>query len=154
MSTQNGDIVIVGSGLAGLFTALKLAPLPVTVISASALGAGSSSAWAQGGIAAAVSEGDSAEAHAEDTIKAGAGIVQEKMARLLTSEAAERIEDLLAFGVPFDRDLEGRLKRSREAAHSARRIIRVKGDMAGKAIMGAVTLLPVLTRSRAFRSCP
>lgn len=139
MSALQGDIVIVGSGLAGLFTALKLSPLPVTVISAEPLGTGTSSGRAQGGVAAAVSEGDTAEAHARDTIEAGAGIVQEKMARLLASEAAGRIEDLLSYGVPFDKDLEGRLKLSREAAHSARRIVRVKGDMAGKAIMEAVT---------------
>ncbi|GAB4225636.1 MAG: L-aspartate oxidase [Methyloligellaceae bacterium] len=134
-----GDIVIIGSGLAGLFTALKLSPLPVTVISAEPLGHGTSSGWAQGGIAAAVSEGDSPQAHAADTIRAGAGLVEERIAHLLAREAAERIEDLLNYGVPFDRDLEGRLKLSREAAHSQRRIIRVKGDMAGAAIMAAIT---------------
>lgn len=139
MSVLRGDIVIVGSGLAGLFTALKLAPLPVTVISAMPLGLGTSSAWAQGGIAAAISEGDSPEAHARDTIRAGAGIVDEQIAHLLTREAPARIEDLLAYGVPFDRDIEGKLVQSREAAHSERRIIRVRGDMAGKAIMEAVT---------------
>lgn len=134
-----GDIVIVGAGLAGLFTALKLAPLPVTLIAAGPLGTGTSSGWAQGGIAAAVSEGDSPEAHVRDTVRAGAGLADEKMAALLASQAAERVEDLLGYGVPFDRDLEGRLKPSREAAHSARRIVRVRGDMAGKAIMEAVT---------------
>jgi L-aspartate oxidase len=138
-SIHTGDVVIVGSGLAGLFTALKLAPLPVTVISAMPLGTGTSSAWAQGGIAAAISEGDSPEAHARDTINAGAGLVDENIARLLTAEAPPRIEDLLAYGVPFDRDLEGHLVQSREAAHSTRRVIRVRGDMAGKAIMEAVT---------------
>jgi len=67
----NGNVVIVGAGLAGLFCALKLAPQPVTLISAAPLGHGASSAWAQGGIAAAVAEGDSAEAHAADTIAVG-----------------------------------------------------------------------------------
>lgn len=147
MPDHIGDIVIVGSGLAGLFAALKLAPLPVTVISAAPLGKGTSSGWAQGGIAAAVSEGDTPEAHAQDTIAAGAGLVQEKMARLMASEAADRIDDLLRFGVPFDRDLEGRLQLSREAAHGTRRIVRVKGDMAGKAIMEAVTKAARETRS-------
>jgi L-aspartate oxidase len=130
--------VIVGAGLAGLFTALKLAPLPVTVISPAPLGEGASSAWAQGGIAAAVGEGDTPDAHADDTMAAGAGIVDIAIARLVAREADDRVRDLLAYGVPFDRDLAGRLVLSREAAHSAKRIVRVAGDRAGKAIMEAL----------------
>jgi L-aspartate oxidase len=136
--TRNTEIVIVGGGLAGLFCALKLAPRPVTVISAATLGQGASTAWAQGGIAAAVAEGDSAEAHAADTIAAGAGLVDETIALGLAREAAARIHDLLHYGVPFDRDLEGKLAVGREAAHSARRIVHVRGDMAGQAIMSAL----------------
>ena len=132
------DIVIVGGGLAGLFCALKLAPRPVTVITPAPLGDGASSAWAQGGIAAAISELDTPQAHVRDTIAAGAGIVDERIAALMASEARSRVEDLLAYGVPFDRDLEGRLALSREAAHSANRIVRVRGDTAGKAIMAAL----------------
>jgi L-aspartate oxidase len=135
---NTSDVVIVGAGLAGLFCALKLAPRPVTVISAAPLGQGASTAWAQGGIAAAIAEGDSAEAHAADTIAAGAGLVDETVALGLAREAGARIHDLLHYGVPFDRDLEGRLAVSQEAAHSARRIIHVRGDMAGKAIIAAL----------------
>lgn len=139
-AARNGEaVVIVGAGLAGLFTALKLAPHPVVLVSPEALGEGTSSAWAQGGIAAAISEGDTPDAHAADTVKAGAGLVDKAMARLLAREAADRIDDLLSLGVPFDRDIEGKLQLSREAAHGARRIARVKGDLAGKAIMAAVT---------------
>ncbi|MFX8875777.1 FAD-binding protein, partial [Acinetobacter baumannii] len=82
-----------------------------------------SSAWAQGGIAAAVAEGDSPEAHAADTVAVGAGLVDERVALGIAREAAARIDDLLRHGVPFDRDLEGRLAVGREAAHSARRIV-------------------------------
>lgn len=129
------DVLIVGGGLAGLFCALKLAPRPVTVLAAAPIGKGASSAWAQAGIAAAVSPGDTVEKHVQDTLDAGAGTVDEAIARLMASEAADRIHDLLEFGVPFDRDLEGKLITSREAAHSENRVVRVKGDMAGKAIM-------------------
>jgi L-aspartate oxidase len=131
-------IIIVGGGLAGLFAALKLAPLPVSVITPRPLGEGASSAWAQAGIAAAIGEGDSFEKHASDTIAAGAGLCDARIVDLVVREAPAAIDDLLRFGVPFDRDLEGKLKASREAAHSARRVIGVRGDQAGKAIMAAL----------------
>ncbi len=136
--SRPGDIVIIGAGLAGLFTALKLAPLPVTVIAAAPLGEGASSLWAQGGIAAAVGEGDSPAKHAIDTIAAGDGIVDEKIANLVASKAPDRIRDLLEFGVPFDRDLAGHYVLSKEAAHSEKRVVRVSGDRAGAAIMQAL----------------
>jgi L-aspartate oxidase len=140
-------VIIIGGGLAGLFAALKLAPMPVTVITPRPLGEGASSTWAQAGIAAAIGEGDSFEQHAADTILAGAGLCDIAMVEGIVREAPARIEDLLRFGVPFDRDLEGRLRQSREAAHSARRVIGVQGDRAGKAIMKALITTVLATPS-------
>ncbi len=142
-----GDIVIIGAGLAGLFTALRLAPLPVTVVAAAPLGQGASSVWAQGGIAAAVGEGDTPEQHAADTIAAGGGLVDEHVANVIAAEAPERIADLLRYGVPFDRDLAGHFVLSREAAHSQKRVVRVSGDRAGSAIMQALIAAVQVTPS-------
>ena len=135
---MSSPILIVGGGLAGLFCALKLAPHPVTVLVGAPLGEGASSVWAQGGVAAALSEGDSPEKHAQDTVVAGAGIVGRAVALGMAREARARVMDLLSFGAPFDRDPQGHFLQSREAAHSESRIVRVKGDAAGKAIMAAL----------------
>lgn len=131
-------VVIVGAGVAALSAALALAPYPVLVISPDPLGLGASSAWAQGGVAAAVGEGDSPEAHLADTIAAGAGLVDEAVARLVTSEAPALIDALASLGAPFDRDPFGALQLSREAAHGRARVVRVGGDRAGAAIMATL----------------
>lgn len=134
---DSGGVLIVGAGLAGLFTALKFKG-PVTVLSAASLGSGASSTWAQGGIAAALGPDDSPELHARDTEAAGAGIVDPKIARLIATEAPARIEDLARLGVPFDRDARGNFVLGREAAHGKNRIVRVTGDRAGAEIMAAL----------------
>ncbi len=133
-----GDVLIVGAGLAGLFTALKLSHRQVTVLATDKPKIGSASAWAQGGIAAALGEDDHADLHVSDTLKAGAGLVDEKIARILAEESKARINDLIAFGVPFDRLENGQLKLGREAAHSRNRIVGVQGDRAGREIMSAL----------------
>jgi len=132
------DVLIVGAGLAGLFLALSLAPRPVRVISPAPLGQAASSAWAQGGLAAALAPSDSPEAHAADTVAAGAGLVDPVIARLIAEDGPARVQDLLRLGVPFDRTPEGALALSLEAAHSHPRVARVAGDLAGKAIMEAL----------------
>ena len=131
-------VVIVGAGLGALYAALKLAPTPVVMISPEPLGQGASSAWAQGGVAAAMADYDSPEAHAKDTLSAGAGTVDPKIAQLVTKEARDHILDLTTLGTPFDRTPDGEYVLSREAAHSYARVVRVKGDQAGAEIMAAL----------------
>ncbi|WP_432449096.1 L-aspartate oxidase [Aliiroseovarius marinus] len=131
-------VVIVGAGLGGLYAALKLAPRPVVMISPETLGEGASSAWAQGGVAAAMDAADSPQNHARDTVKAGAGTVDPNVADLVTREARDYILDLTTMGTPFDRTEDGGYVLSREAAHSYARVVRVKGDQAGAQIMAAL----------------
>ena len=123
--------LILGAGVAGLFTALKLAPMPALVLAGTRPGVSGSSAWAQGGIAAAMDAHDSWQSHAADTLAAGAGLCNPEIAALVAREAPERIADLITFGAPFDRKADGSLALGREAAHSANRIVHVKGDRAG-----------------------
>jgi L-aspartate oxidase len=131
-------IVIIGAGLAGLSVALRLAPHPVVLITGAPLGEGNASAWAQGGIAAALAEDDAPGFHTQDTVTAGAGLVDENRAALLTSRAPSQIAWLEKLGVSFDRDTGGRLALGREAAHSHSRIVHAGGDSTGAAVMRAL----------------
>ncbi|MGB3455304.1 MAG: L-aspartate oxidase [Litorimonas sp.] len=133
-----GSVLVVGAGLAGLYLALKLAPRPVYVLTSRRSSKGAASAWAQGGIAAALSPDDSAESHARDTVAAGDGLVDEAIARMVAGEGAARVRDLDVMGVPFDRTDGGDLYLSLEAAHSLPRVARVKGDTAGREIINVM----------------
>ncbi len=135
---SNNKVVIIGAGLAGLFCALKLLPQKSVILCNAKLGEGASSAWAQGGIAAAVGKNDSVLSHVHDTKVAGAGIVDINSATLMAKAAKARIDDLINLGVEFDRNSHGDLILNKEAAHSQRRVVRVGGDMAGKQIMAAL----------------
>jgi L-aspartate oxidase len=125
------DVYIIGSGIAGLYVALRAQEegLRPVLLTKSSL-AESNTRYAQGGIAAAVGEGDSPHAHYLDTVRAGAGLVYPPAARALTEEAPKRIADLVRYGVPFD-TVEGRLALGREAAHSRPRILHAGGDATG-----------------------
>ena len=131
---ETDGALILGAGIAGLFTALKLAPMPSIVLAGTRPGLSGSSAWAQGGIAASVAPGDSWQSHAHDTMVAGAGLCDPAIVDLVAKLAPARIEDLVGYGAPFDRNGDGTLAVSREAAHSLPRIVHVKGDGAGAAI--------------------
>ena len=139
METRTFDgVVVVGAGLAGLSAALAAAPRPVLVLSSAPLGEGCSSAWAQGGMAAALSTADSPALHAGDTLAAGAGLVDAARAALLAAEGPRAVRRLAELGAPFDRGPDGGFVLSREAAHGMARVARVGGDQAGIAIMSAV----------------
>jgi L-aspartate oxidase len=131
-------VLILGAGLAGLSAALACAPRKALVLSPEPITQGCSSAWAQGGMAAALSPDDDPERHAADTIAAGAGLVDAEMANFLTREGPAAVRRLAALGAPFDREAGGAFMLSLEAAHSRPRVARVKGDQAGKAIMQSV----------------
>ncbi len=139
MNSPNNSIVIVGAGLAGLFTAIKLAPLNVVIVASKKLGSGTSSQWAQAGIAAAMGKSDSILSHLKDTIDVGGGIVDEKIAELVITNGPSRVNDLIALGVPFDKDTNNELILRKEAAHQHNRIVSVRGDMTGKKIMETLT---------------
>lgn len=142
------DVVVVGSGVAGLTAALGCAPRRVTLLTKGRLGAGGSSPMAQGGVAAAVGEDDSPALHAADTLGAGAGLNVPEVVALLAREGPERIQELLALGARFDRDAAGRLALGREAAHSRRRILHAR-DATGAELVR--TLVEAVRRAPEIR---
>jgi L-aspartate oxidase len=131
-------VLIVGAGLAGLSAALAAAPRRTLVLTASSLGEGCATAWAQGGMAAALAADDAPALHAADTEAAGAGLCDREAVAILTREGPAAVRALAALGAPFDRDAGGAFVQSLEAAHSRARVARVGGDGAGLAIMRAV----------------
>lgn len=130
MSTPRA--IIVGSGVAGLTTALALGDC--IVVTKTELGEGSST-WAQGGIAAAVGNGDDPALHADDTVAVSAGLADREVAELVAAEAPDRIEWLLQLGARFDRGSDGSLTLGREAGHGKKRIIHANGDATGAELM-------------------
>jgi L-aspartate oxidase len=125
------DVVVVGSGVAGLSVALGLAATrKVAVLTSGVLGSGST-VWAQGGIAAAVGTDDEPRLHAADTMAAGAGMCGDEAVRTLTEEAPGRLAELVAAGAALDRDADGRLALTREGGHHRRRVAHAGGDASG-----------------------
>ncbi|MBN9432170.1 MAG: L-aspartate oxidase [Bosea sp.] len=144
-----GRPVIVGAGLAGLATALFLAPRPVVLVTKAPLGAEASSPWAQGGMAAAIGEDDHPDLHAGDTIAAGDGLCDESAVRRIIEAAPKAIAALARFGVGFDRHPEGGFRLGLEAAHGRNRIVHADGDGTGReivrALVAAVRTTPSVT---------
>jgi L-aspartate oxidase len=139
--------IIVGGGLAGLMTALHLAPEPVLVLAKAPLASAAASAWAQGGIAAALGPDDSSVLHANDTLASGDGLCDPHTVKRITSAARAAVEQLIHHGVIFDRAADGEFKLGLEAAHSRRRIVHARGDGTGREILRALTQAVRRTKS-------
>lgn len=136
--TRTFDVLIVGSGIAGLSFALKLAQKGHTVaILTKKTRAESNTNYAQGGIAVVTSQTDDFDSHVRDTLVAGDGLCVEKVVREIISDGPVRVKELVALGLKFSRDDSGGYDLGREGGHSERRILHVK-DMTGKAIESAL----------------
>ncbi len=141
--TTRADVVVIGSGIAGLTTALRLKNDPdngvdkVLVVTKDVLNAGSTQ-WAQGGIAAALGPGDSPEEHAVDTLVAGAGVCDAEAVRVLVDEGPEAVHELIALGAMFDLDADGVISLTREGGHHRDRIAHAGGDATGAEIQRAL----------------
>jgi L-aspartate oxidase len=137
--TVSTDVVVIGSGIAGLTVALRLreAGHQVLVVTKTVLEAGSTR-WAQGGIAAAIGPGDSPEEHLQDTLEAGAGLCDDDAVRVLVTEGPAAFAALLERGADFDRDAAGRLALTREGGHHRNRIAHAGGDATGAEVSRAL----------------
>ncbi|MET8207736.1 L-aspartate oxidase [Streptomyces sp. NPDC005373] len=133
------DVVIVGSGVAGLTAALRCqaAGLRTVVVTKARLDDGSTR-WAQGGVAAALGEGDTPEQHLDDTLVAGAGLCDEEAVRTLVTEGPDAVRRLIATGAHFDESADGALALTREGGHHRRRIAHAGGDATGAEISRAL----------------
>ncbi|MEV7694553.1 L-aspartate oxidase [Microbacterium sp. NPDC089189] len=132
---MNARVVVVGSGIAGLTAALTAAAAGAVVTLVTKRGvADGATALAQGGIAGVMTAADSPASHAVDTLSAGADLGDPAAVDVLVGEGPDRIRDLIAAGVPFDRDAAGALRMGLEAAHSHARILHAGGDATGAAI--------------------
>ena len=128
------DVIVVGAGAAGLMTCLELPEgLRILLLNRNT-SRRSSSRWAQGGIASVTRPNDSADSHAEDTLKAGAGLCDGDAVRLLVDQAPQCVERLLQIGMAFDRNSDGSLATTLEAAHSHHRVLHVQ-DQTGRALV-------------------
>ncbi|MFN8195557.1 MAG: L-aspartate oxidase [Nocardioidaceae bacterium] len=139
--TTRADVVVVGSGVAGLTAALRIhesrPDLRLLVVTKDVLNAGSTQ-WAQGGIAAALGPGDTPEQHERDTLVAGAGACDGAAVRVLVTEGPDAVRELIALGTNFDHDPSGELSLTREGGHHRDRIAHAGGDATGAEIQRAL----------------
>lgn len=133
MDSVESDFLIIGSGIAALRAAIELADAGDVLILTKAGSNEGSTVYAQGGIAAAIGEGDSPERHAADTIAAGDGLCREDAVRFLTEEGPASVRELIDWGARFDRSDEGELALAQEGAHEVRRVLHAR-DATGREI--------------------
>lgn len=129
------DTLVIGSGVAGLRTAIEASEHGDVIVLAKDALEFSNTAWAQGGIAAAIGDDDSSGLHVEDTITAGAGLCLEKSVRAVVEEAPSEIGRLVGWGMRFDRDAEGEIDLGREGGHHRNRILHADGDATGRELV-------------------
>ena len=137
--TINADVIVIGSGIAGLTAALSARDkgLSVLLLTKDVLSTGSTS-WAQGGIAAALGPGDSPDQHFQDTLEAGAGLCDQESVRILVQEGPAAVKRLINLGATFDLDPSGNVALSREGGHRRDRIAHAGGDATGAEISRAL----------------
>ena len=146
MKEESVDFLVIGSGVAGLRAAIELAPHGTVLIATKDVPTESSTEYAQGGIAVAMSDEDEVGIHLEDTLKAGDGLCKESAVKILVEEGPWRISELISWGAEFDR--EGtRLAFTREAAHSKNRVLHAHGDSTGKELERVL-----ITKVRTYQS--
>src|SRR6476660_896005 len=132
------DVVVIGSGIAGLTAALECRDVgSVMVVTKNVVAAGSTN-WAQGGIASVQAAGDTVQQHIDDTLVAGAGLCIEEAVEVLVSEGPDEVAKLIARGAEFDRDPAGALELTREGGHRRDRIAHAGGDATGAEIERAL----------------
>ncbi len=132
------DVVVIGSGIAGLTAALECRDLGKVMVVTKDVVAAGSTPWAQGGIASVQGEGDTLQQHIDDTLVAGAGLCEVDAVRVLVSEGPDEVAKLIARGAEFDRDTAGALELTREGGHHRNRIAHAGGDATGAEIERAL----------------
>lgn len=138
MKTHRSDYLVIGSGLAGLAFALKVAPEAKVTLITKDKAPSANTSWAQGGIAAVMADDDSFESHIHDTLLSGAGLCKETVVRNYIEQAPDRIQDLINWGVHFDvQNSSGKIDLTREGGHSSRRILHFE-DRTGSEIHRAL----------------
>ena len=136
--TDEADVVVIGSGIAGLTAALRARAAGRVLVVTKDVVASGSTQWAQGGIAAALDPGDTPEEHLQDTLTAGAGLCDPEAVRVLVTEGPDAVRELIALGAEFDRTPSGELALTREGGHHRDRIAHAGGDATGAEIERAL----------------